>query len=211
MDSGITIYNDSNTVQIDNKYRNLSLARTRTLSAGDQIIMPPSSNPRMSAIYSEGGVICAPIYLNVSGYFVSDNAYSVVGNGTFYDFEDLPLVAGDYGLNVFKDDGSLCFSSAMQPLRVLYAGSGTLGSYLDATLYSGTIAAGRKIAVILGQQPICVYADGSKIHSKALKVTTSATGFVSVVFTTFELYTANVTGSQGNLNYNFLIVDITGF
>lgn len=215
MDAGLTVYNSSNTVQIDAMYRNLSFNRVRTLSAGDQIINDPSALPRMSALYSETGIMCVPTWVQVGSHFISDYAYAVVGNGYFYDFEDIPIVETHAGLNVYKADGTICYSSGMKPLRVLYAGYGTLSSYADAILYSGVIATGRKVAVIVGQHPVCVFADGSsgkmKAHGKAIKVTTSTSGFVEVKFTDFYQITANVKGSQGNLNYNFLIVDITNF
>lgn len=213
MEGGLTIYNTFNTVQIDSKYRNYSFVRTRNLSTGEQDIPAPSSNPIMSALYSETGIMCVPAWS--IGIFYSDYFYAVVGSGKFYDFEDIPVVPTHCGLNVYRADGSICYSSEMPPLRVLYAERGVLPDYNDRVLYSGVIAAGRKVAVILGQQPVVRYADRSSapyhMRAKALKVTTNAAGFVEIKFTEYFSQVADVINHIGDGHYDFLIVDITGF
>ena len=213
MEAGLVIYNDSNTIQIDSTYRNMTYVRSRSISSGDQMINPPSSNPRMSATYSESGMMCVPMW--DAGGPDNGNKYAVVGSGQFYDFEDIPLTESRAGLNVYRPDGSLSFSSDMSPLRVLYAESGELPDFSDRILYSGVVASGRKVAVILGQQPIKIVADRSgsptRLRSKGLRVTTNSSGFVEIKFMEYYSVVADVSGSFGDLHYDFLIVDITGF
>lgn len=205
MDGGLAIYNNSGTIQIDSTYRNLTYIRTRNIAAGKQIVTYPTDAPRMIAMYSTTGIMFLPAY-EADTYFAN-------GSGQFYDFEDAEIIPTHAGLNVYRGDGSICYSSDTKPLRVLHYQSGSLSGIGDQIVYSGVIAAGRKVAVIMGQQPMVMMGAGKTIVIKGLKVVTNESGFVEISFTFFRQLASAVstTGYRGDLNYDFIIVDITGF
>lgn len=164
MATGIKIYNDSGTIQIDESYFNLVLIdkHTNTIStpvttaydyavAGDVAAIAVKVWPEtftVTAATFSGGVWTYRL-----SFF---NNPDTTGTCTFtvYAFGKAPTPTETVGLAVYDPSGGVIFHSQFKPLRIQSVVSGTSN-------YTGT--AGRDLAVMVVQMPAYSYVVGSVI------------------------------------------------
>lgn len=205
-------------IQIDRTYRNLQYVGKLQMAAGNSLRVGLGPPPWFWGVHSPGGVISAPAYnpywtdakkanINNFGWYLSAAC-------EFNFFDTVPFVKARPGLNLYNDDGSLFFSSDCKPMRVVGFVQGAFASAEQITagvvLHSKQYPAG-KYTVIVGQMPYR-YMATSGLRCYVPKITTTLGGYVSIEM---ALGGSTASGSyRGNmytLQYNFLIVDITGY
>lgn len=128
MPAGIIVYNDYDTVLIDDNYANLAVKASGTLSAsaGSRVVALASPDKPVMAVRSTDYAAAA----SASG----PNALIWSAGGaavTWYQF-DTPTNSGDYGFQVFNAAGKLTFDAIQKYARVRGLMSGVASQTFDA-------------------------------------------------------------------------------
>lgn len=210
----IVFRNDkTGSVTIDENYRNLSFAyKTDIGVGGPQVLDFPLNEPYVKCLYSEHGTTINHAYdpyINVNEYYVR---WAVALNpATVYIFKDLPIPAAKYGMNVRNPEtGVINFSTAMKPMRVVDAASGTTGMWDQEAIYEKQFDPSRKYAVALGSLPCRISTSGANSSVMGLFVQTTG-GKVTVKSVKIANFRANTRGEIYTQSYNFLVVDVTDY
>jgi hypothetical protein len=148
MATGVKIYNDASTIQIDETYRNVCLISKQSIglthSFGTVYVDITATGPRALVCMESANYV--PILANVTfngtnwvwrwGFYYLGGAYPTSDTAYAWIFDYLVTPPSDtVGLKVFNAAGEMVYHSASKPLRVIT----TLG---HNTGYTGT--AGRK-------------------------------------------------------------------
>lgn len=143
MPAGITVYNDSGTIQIDENYQNLFV-----VASGTGGTIPAASN------YTSAAMV-AVAYTSAARYTFGS---SVAAGVKWWVFDTLPVTAANpgYGLQVWTADGKLAFDTAWKPMRFVAA----VGPVSGTPTFN--YPSGREYAVILGRYEILVHEETSK-------------------------------------------------
>lgn len=159
MNAGLSVYNDTNTIQIDSTFRNWRLVDKGTFLAGDWDGDGYGSNPR-TVITVVNGVNPILAYNGFNSYIrvmrrqsgstftftFTFRAWGPAGRPTcnyfIFDAPPATISGGSAGLQVWNSAGALCFDSSYQYMRVLdlLAGSATfplIGTRTETHSYPG--------------------------------------------------------------------------
>lgn len=119
MAAGITIYNDDFDIQIDSDYMNLSLISTMKIPAQGEPIPPydGTETPSITTAWTSKPIFALQP-LPIDSY---QSIYRRTGNGYIHIFEDIPRtsVGSGFGLEVYKDDGTIAYSSKYKDLHII--------------------------------------------------------------------------------------------
>lgn len=148
--TGLTIYNDSGTLQIDEDYKNLSLVEKPIVNAvgGSGLISINYTGVRPVVAVGHTTFV-AFVYATVSGtswtfYFMGGGAAGTPIQ--FYIFDD-PKTAPTFGLEVYNAAGQLSFSFGAPPLRIV-----SIHPNLNPTVtQSFSLSAGKTYATVLAR------------------------------------------------------------
>lgn len=197
MANGLTVYNDASTLQIDSNYRNLLLVSKQSYS-GNSVIL-------------QDGVIFA---FSGKGYILDglggDDRLWVFGSGTVYGFSLIDAMPSNNGLEVYDENGKLCFSSSSKPMRVI--------DMLNAPFFSDTPPminknyAVSKTAVVAGQ-PYIAWRNGTQYNTGVYDVDNNA-GFtmtpLPIIITDKNTYDkTDLSKFMGE--YNYLVLDVSNY
>lgn len=135
-------------------------------------------------------------------------AYRTVGKGEFirFDYGVAPISAGNYGLEVFNENGVLRFSSHQKPLKILDFISISDLRTIDGNVYWSKSYAGKEVAVITQQYPI--WNEGSNIITAAAFKRDSSITIEKVIE---EVDGSITSGLQKSYTGYYIVVDVTGF
>ena len=128
MAAGLQVFNDSNILQIDSTFSNLAYVNSFTVwvPQGNSIEMGvvnhvETTSPYMYAFRTEPGYdnrkVCMIVHPNKLAFVGNTDGPTVV---RVYRFaRDASSATGNYGLEVYKENGQLAFSSIRPYMRVL--------------------------------------------------------------------------------------------
>lgn len=175
MATGIKIYNDAGTVQIDETYSNLVLIDKQTITAsmsGPSIVYEYSVTADVAAIavqaYPET-FITKSAGVSGSTWTFRITLFNITGTTgtctfTVYAFGKPPTPTETVGIKVYNASGGLVFHSQFKPLRIIAVTSNASG-------YTGP--SGRSLAVMfltLSLYSVVIF-PGSGYESDSLRVT----------------------------------------
>lgn len=197
MANGLTVYNDASTLQIDSNYRNLLLVSKQSYS-GNSVILQDG------AIFAFSG----------KGYILDglggDDRLWVFGSGTVYGFSLIDAMPSNNGLEVYDENGKLCFSSSSKPMRVI--------DMLNAPFFSDTPPvinknyAVSKTAVVAGQ-PYIAWRNGTQYNTGVYDVDNNV-GFtmtpLPIIITDKYTYDRTDLGKFMG-EYNYLVLDVSNY
>lgn len=129
MPTGLDIYNDYGTLQINEKYSNLLFMLKGTLTVST--LSDQYTYSYKAVLYVPG--INPEIYINSAGTaYVAIGSKTPVSNGwnftiyasspvtlTYYVFDTNGLPSGNFGLQVFKEDRTLVYDSSCKVLQIV--------------------------------------------------------------------------------------------
>lgn len=129
MPTGLDIYNDYGTLQINEKYSNLLFMMKGTLTLST--LSDQYTNAYKAVLFV--AAIDPEIYINGTGAaYVAIGSKTQVSNGwnftiysdrpvtlTYYVFDTNGLPSGNFGLQVFKEDRTLVYDSSCKVLQII--------------------------------------------------------------------------------------------
>lgn len=150
MTAGIQIFNDSGTVQFDQDYTNLALKTKGTFTIGSPgyttVQVANCKTPLVAVILA--GSFAVFQWFSADGTTLNFSVSGTVGAAVTYYVFDQPGAPANYGLVVYRADGSVAFDATKQYARIVGVLAGT--SFTDnAGTYS--YPAGRTYALIVGK------------------------------------------------------------
>lgn len=208
--------NTSRAITIDGTYRNMSFYRKFTQNASMYQYIPKTANGNygsLFAVHCPNGGAWVPSRPGGTNY-TPDDYWALTQPMEVFEFTDNPIVRDPFGLNIRNELGVLVFSTNIKPMRVVKALSGSISDMsTNQVLIDEVVRSGRKLAVVLGLQPIkCYFASGAYIV-KALEIITDTSGYVKITYK--DVYSMSKPGYSGSLaqvaQYNILILDVTNY
>lgn len=228
MTVGLEVRNDFNTIVIDSNYSNLLLGQQGSVSVnlvdtyGSGITLYSGSittavkNPQLFFKNTNGAYVA--VY-NAT-YDVNSTVFSIYTNaGGSFNYlifgTDIPLSSNNYGLQVFKEDGTLAFDSGSKILKyeTVIQMSGSSGqdsiSYplpVSSTQRAACISFSRTSAIVIGVTPfprIGMFIDSIRVNSNSIDAMRMIyriapgqpdTNYPAIIATPAQLIVADVTG-----------------
>lgn len=197
MANGLTVYNDASTLQIDSNYRNLLLVSKKSYNG--------------NSVISQSGVIFA---FSGKGYILDglggDDRLWVFGSGTVYGFSLIDAMPSNNGLEVYDENGKLCFSSSSKPMRVI--------DMLNAPFFSDTKPVINrnygvsKTAVVAGQ-PYIAWRNGTQYNTGVYDIDNNSGLTMTplpIIITDKNTYDkTDLSKFMGE--YNYLVLDVSNY
>lgn len=178
MPAGLQVINDNGILQVDESFKNMVLTQKGTVTLGRPggvgvvpyqaaayatIAYPVSARQPVLALRSNAHVC----------YLTNDNGFTVFGPSSgvvtvdYYIFDQIGFgaPAGNIGLQVFDVNGAEVFNSNNRYMKVLDLYSidlvvNNVGNPPTVPTYSGSVPAGKKLAVCMGVQSTGYYIEG---------------------------------------------------
>ena len=214
MATKIVFRNNSGAITVDGTYKNLQYHSKTNINGGELQLLPLNAPmPNLWALHSPNGMMMCPALVPGAGAKTTEhiNRWSVSGSGERYEFCRKDFIKASPGINIYNEySGELMFSSNIKPMRVVDAISGVANMSGGSVLLERTYNNSRKYAVVMGSVPVRLVA-GSNVETYCPRIQTSG-GYVKI---SIELMTyANAGRYRFNFiapNFNFLVVDVTGY
>ncbi len=188
---GLQVINDSGTIQIDQNYYNFMLyskstatttlinTGTSTVIYGTTITVPTTKNPQI--FFGVNSAYLSVGHRTVSGGSTSFQVYSNVATTfTYYVFVTDPAQVADsgYGLQVFREDGSLVFDARNRFLRFenvfqIAFGSTSFPLSPAGKTYAAALSFSRTSAAIVSSVPftqVGIFLDFSRLLTNSVSV-----------------------------------------
>ena len=227
MVAGLKVFNDSNTIQITDEYKNYRYlskrtvtmpAKFRNLSRQETTIADPNNNILAALVLTPtSNCNCIRRHSNGTTTFrLYSDAPSV--EIYFFTFDDGHIPRDNFGLEVFTEQGGIAFSSSMKPLIV---SSFIVDSVDFKTAAASTVLAplsgGRKYAVIstAAARSTRFIPAGGGLGITLVNETTALYSAINNNFTRVVVKGEGTIGGyragEGGISYSpILVVDITG-
>lgn len=197
---GLEVKGDNYNTQITSSLANLMLDSVGTTNTGETTISPlVIKSPIVAVRPSVGGRISDVYYSQQQGRYV------INGSGTVYQFStDAAKRNAGFGLEVYKSDGSVAYSSAKQLLKVVGSGSITLDNPV-------TLRYDYPVAVIFNSSLRAIYPGGGFTGRVTMSgVVGNADGSITLgrhVIDVISNFPAD-NPAIGNNKSDYLIVDV---
>lgn len=209
MATKIVFRNNSGAITVDGSYKNLQYHSKSNIYGGVRQTLPLNSPmPNLWALHSPNGIMMCPAYTAGN---TTANEWSISGGGERYEFCRKDFIEASPGINIYNEySGELMFSSNIKPMRVVDAISGLANMNGGTILLEKTYNNSKKYAVVMGSIPTRLVA-GSNIETYCPRIRT-INGYVKISIE--KMTQANAGAYRGDIqtrNYNFLVVDITGY
>lgn len=179
-DAGLTVYNDSSTIQIDSTFMNYGLVSKGVLTFQIPDASVPSPTPPKITVTGRNPLIAYRSDITVSP------VRSKSGNSFVFEFQvfsksvqpqtktieyfiyDEPVGQGTYGLQVFDANGKLVFDSSRPYMKVLDVIDRTAAFPLSRWTETKYSYSNKKIAIVMSQLAIKVVDDVGTVQGNTL-------------------------------------------
>lgn len=240
MPAGLQVFNDSNTVQIDDEYSNLMFIRKGTLTLTDggtlDVVVTNRVSPKVAIRVTDNQASSkstACLYSVIDSgstrtfrYRVEAGIVGAVTTLEYFVFDRGTPVSSGFGLQTFNSAGELIFDSGQKYLAI--------DSVLVSNNYEadGFTFAGKSIVINTSRTYAIVFGEyggywtGQNIPANppfpqtyddrtfAIGMRSITGGFVGALQNMFIIIRQNAEGPTGTvkfLRFSFLVVDVTGY
>lgn len=203
MTAGISVFNEQNSLQIDDRYDTYTLNKkyvTKNISPG---ILPTGINAFSPTV--------------LGGEIWTGDPSSQKNDVTVYSFVKGLNSTDNFGLQVFKEDGSTAFHSGSKPLRVVdfvrRAIRKTNGNTDFDSITKNYSGYGRLGVVIPNSIPVPIPLGGTAVPMTGLSYPTAVINTNGDIVFGYRIYNTVGGVSDGKLQgYNdFIVVDLTDY
>lgn len=211
MTAGLTVYNDSNIVQIDESYKNLQCYESGTTTNGSTITI---SNSEILALRATNGQWCATQLMPVLS---GDNCiYTVVGSGTIYYYKF--GYRSNYGGTHFevRNTSGEVVCSDKPYMRVISHNAGSAGASNSNKLWIGSVIStvsfptNKTAAIITSIPATIIYLYGDMPDDILWQTYNFSSGNISSVYRSYIAGTGYIQNGIYFNDYAYLVIDVTG-
>lgn len=208
MPAGLTIYNDSGTVQIDESYKNLAFKERRAIvlshSFGRAIVDVVVAGPNIVMAMQSGQYAPTLINTDFDGTnwtyrwgFEYDGTFSPGDTAYAYIFDVAQASSDTCGLEVYDASSVLVYNSNVRPLKIVSVQA-------HATPYTGT--SGRVYVPLISEISVYTVISGTFFFYATLSLRSSGNSITSIE-TAFGVSPGPVSPSAGT----YAAIDVTGY